>query len=68
MPDLTVPDDAVALLRPIFIDVEGDCEAWTADDIVRKVFIRGAMDYAKAAGRPWSEVSAVASRLRRLIA
>jgi hypothetical protein len=65
--DLTVPDDAIALLRPIFVEIEGDCEAWTDDDIVRKVFVRGAMDYAKAAGRPWGEVSGLASQLRRAI-
>src|SRR5690606_31747650 len=49
---LTVPDDVLAKLRETFLVIEGDCEAWTDEEIVRRTLIRGAMDYAKAANRP----------------
>ncbi|HEY8340337.1 MAG TPA: hypothetical protein VIK95_10735 [Egibacteraceae bacterium] len=62
---LTVPDDVLAKLRETFLVIEGDCEAWTDEEIVRRTLIRGAMDYAKAANRPWEEVAALAKELRR---
>ncbi|CAN5397198.1 hypothetical protein BH23ACT7_BH23ACT7_27060 [soil metagenome] len=64
MAELTVPADALAVLRPLFLAIEGDCEPWTDAEIVRRTLIRGAMDYARAADRPWSEVADVARRLR----
>ena len=65
---LTVPDDVLAKLRETFLVIEGDCEAWTDEEIVRRTLIRGAMDYAKSANRPWAEVSALAKDLRRGLA
>ncbi len=61
---LHVSDPALALLRPVFIALEGDCEAWLDEEIVQRLLIRGAMDYAKQTGRSWDEVSALASDLR----
>ena len=52
------------LLRPMFVDVEGHCEVWTDSEIARRVFIRGAMEYAKSAGKSWDDVMAVAAELR----
>ena len=66
--NLSVPDDALAALRPIFTQVEGSCEVWTDDEIVRRLFIRGAMEYAKSAGKPFADVTALAAQLRQLVA
>jgi hypothetical protein len=66
--DLHVDDATLEVLRELFVAVEGTCEAWTADEIVRRVLIRGAMDYAKAGGKQWREVADVASLLRRQMA
>jgi hypothetical protein len=62
--NLDVDDDALELLRPIFVMVEGYCEVWTDEEIVRRLFIRGAMEYAKSAGKPWDDVIALAGTLR----
>lgn len=62
--NLSVGDDVLQRLRPLFTAVEGDCEVWTDDEIVRRVFIRGAMEYAKSAGRSWDETTALAADLR----
>jgi hypothetical protein len=64
MQQLTVTDDALDRLRDVFVAVEGTCEAWTDEEVVRRVLIRGAMDYAKAAGREWTAVQALATALR----
>jgi hypothetical protein len=68
MTELALSDDALDLLRPVFLAVEGDCEAWEDAEIARKVFIRGAMDYARSAGYPWAEISGLAKALRRALA
>lgn len=62
--ELSVPDEALAVLRPLFVAVEGDCEAWTDEEVVRRVLIRGAMEYAKSAGREWEDVRATGAALR----
>jgi hypothetical protein len=62
--NLHVPDAALDLLRPMFVDVEGHCEVWTDEEIARRLFIRGAMEYAKSAGKSWDDVMAVAAELR----
>ena len=62
--NLELRDDVLETLRPLFLAVEGTCEAWTDDEIVRRVFIRGAMEYAKSAGRSWDDVMATAAALR----
>ena len=62
--NLSVPDAALELLRPMFVDVEGHCEVWTDEEIARRLFIRGAMEYAKSAGKSWDDVMAVAAELR----
>lgn len=59
-----VPASTLEVLRPLFVAVEGSCEAWTDEEIVRRVFIRGAMEYAKSAGKSWDDVMAVAAQLR----
>jgi len=51
-------------LRPLFMLVEGYCEVWTDEEIVRRLFIRGAMEYAKSAGKPIDEVTGLAAQLR----
>ena len=62
--NLSVPEEALAALRPIFVQVEGYCDVWTDDEIVRRLFIRGAMEYAKSAGKPFADVTALAAQLR----
>lgn len=61
---LAVPAAALDVLRPLFVAVEGSCEAWSDEEVVRRVFIRGAMEYAKSAGKSWDDVMAVAAQLR----
>ena len=61
---LTVTDEVLEAIRPLFVAVEGYCEVWTDDEIVRRLFIRGAMEYAKSAGKPFDEVTALAATLR----
>jgi len=63
-----VTDEALDVVRPLFVAVEGSCEAWTDEEVFRKVFIRGAMEYAKSAGQPWDDVMATASQLRAALA
>jgi hypothetical protein len=65
--DLSVPEEALAVLRPIFTQVEGYCDVWTDDEIVRRLFIRGAMEYAKSAGKPFADVTALAGQLREMV-
>ena len=62
--NLDVPSETIDLIRPMFVDVEGHCEVWTDDEIVRRLFIRGAMEYAKSAGKQWDDVQALAATLR----
>lgn len=65
---INLDEQTMDLLRPLFVSVEGSCEAWTDDEIGRRVFIRGAMEYAKGAGKSWDEVMAVAAQLRTHLA
>ena len=62
--NLVISDEVLDLLRPMFVDVEGHCEVWTDDEIARRLFIRGAMEYAKSAGKSWDDVMAIAADLR----
>lgn len=62
--NLAISDDVLDLIRPMFVDVEGHCEVWTDDEIARRLFIRGAMEYAKSAGKSWDDVMAIAADLR----
>lgn len=64
MTELRVPEEALAALRPLFVAVEGSCEAWEDEEVVRRTFIRGAMAYATSAGRPFDEARALAADLR----
>lgn len=64
---MDVPDEAVQRLRPLFRAVEGDCEVWLDDEIVRRLLIRGAMEYAKSSGQEWDDVQALARELRELL-
>ncbi len=66
--NVSVSDAALEMLRPLFVAVAGSCEAWTDDEIVRRVFIRGAMEYAKSAGKSWDDVMATAAQLRTELA
>lgn len=65
---LDVPDDAIAVLRPLFTEVEGSCEVWSDEEVVRRMLVRGAMAYARSAGRDWDGQQAVAEQLRRAFA
>lgn len=65
---LTVGDDVLARLKELFIAVEGSCEVWDDEEVVRRMLIRGAMEYAKSAGKPWDEVQAVTKELRAALA
>ena len=65
--ELSVPEEALVALRPIFTQVEGYCDVWTDDEIVRRLFIRGAMEYAKSAGQPFADVTALAAQLRGML-
>lgn len=64
MQQLNVGDEALGRLREVFVGVEGACEAWTDDEVVRRVLIRGAMEYARSGGAEWPEVQALAATLR----
>lgn len=64
MIELSVPDEALDVLRPLFVSVEGSCESWSDEEVVRRILIRGAMQYAKSAGLAWEEVQATAASLR----
>lgn len=64
---LTVSDDALAQLRPLFSQVEGSCEVWTDDEVVTRMLIRGVLAYGQTAGRPFSEMTELASALRQTI-
>jgi hypothetical protein len=66
--NLDVNDAVLDTVRPLFLAVEGTCEAWGDDEIVRRIFIRGAMEYAKSAGQPWDDVMATAAQLRSALA
>ncbi|MPZ71832.1 MAG: hypothetical protein GEU74_01155 [Nitriliruptorales bacterium] len=66
--NLSVNEDLLEVLRPLFTAVEGNCEVWTDDEIVRRLFIRGAMEYAKSAGKSWDETMALAGDLRNALA
>jgi len=59
-----VPDEALATLRRVFTIVEGACEPWTDEEVVRRTLIRGAMEYARSGGAEFAEMSALAAELR----
>lgn len=64
MQSLSLGDAALARLREVFLAVEGTCEAWTDEEILSRMLIRGAMEYAKSSGAEWSEVQALAGAVR----
>lgn len=64
MIQFAVPDEALATLRRIFTTVEGTCEPWLDDEVVRRTLIRGAMEYARSGGAAFEEMAAVAAELR----
>jgi hypothetical protein len=66
--NLAVNDTVLETVRPLFLAVEGTCEAWTDEEIIRRIFIRGAMEYAKSAGKPWDDVMTTAADLRASLA
>lgn len=59
-----VPDEALATLRRIFTTVEGTCEPWLDEEVVRRTLIRGAMEYARSGGADFEEMTALATELR----
>ncbi|MPZ87079.1 MAG: hypothetical protein GEU81_03200 [Nitriliruptorales bacterium] len=61
---LAVPDEALAMLRRLFTTVEGTCEPWLDEEVVRRTLIRGAMEYARSGGAPFEEVRSIAAGLR----
>ncbi|HUG86289.1 MAG TPA: hypothetical protein VMM13_17115 [Euzebya sp.] len=64
---LTVSDEALAELRPLFSQVEGSCEVWTDEEVVTRMLIRGVLAYGQTAGRPFSEMTELAANLRGAI-
>lgn len=64
---LTVPDEALERLRPLFSQVEGSCEVWTDAEILTRMLIRGVMAYGSTAGMPFAETSQLASAIRQEI-
>ena len=62
--NLTISANVLDRLRPLFTMVEGYCEVWTDSEIARRLFIRGAMEYAKSAGTSWDDTMALAAELR----
>ncbi|MBW3602547.1 MAG: hypothetical protein KY434_07605 [Actinobacteria bacterium] len=66
--ELRVPEEALGLLREVFIDAEGACEPWTDAEVVRRTLVRGALEYARSAGRSWEEAQALSRRLRARLA
>ena len=65
--NLDVNDAVLDMIRPLFVTVEGMCEVWTDEEIVRRLFIRGAMEYAKSAGKSWDDVMATAAAVREAL-
>ncbi len=65
---LTLSDDALESLRPLFSQVEGSCEVWTDEEILTRMLIRGVMAYGQTAGRDFSEMAQVAGAIRADIA
>lgn len=62
-----VPDQALAALRRVFTTVEGSCEPWLDDEVVRRTLIRGAMEYARSGGATFEEMSRLAAELRAVL-
>jgi hypothetical protein len=61
---LAVSDHALATLRRMFTTVEGACEPWTDEEIVVRMLIRGAMEYARSGGADFTEMTTMAAELR----
>lgn len=61
---LTLSDQALQTLKPLFSQVEGSCEVWTDSEILTRMLIRGVLAYGQTAGREFSEMSEVAKSLR----
>jgi hypothetical protein len=59
-----VPDEVLLTLRRVFTTVEGTCEPWLDDEIVRRTLIRGAMEYSRSGGATFEEMAALAKELR----
>jgi hypothetical protein len=59
-----VPDTVLDTLRRVFTTVEGSCEPWLDDEVVRRVLIRGAMEYARSGGASFDEMTTLAAQLR----
>ena len=64
---LSVSEDALALLRPLFSQVEGSCEVWTDEEVLTRMLIRGVLAYGQTAGRPFPEMTELAGSLRAAI-
>ena len=61
---ITMPDEVLAELKPLFSAVEGSCEVWTDEEIVTRMLIRGVMAYGQTAGRDFADTAALAGRVR----
>lgn len=64
---LTVTDEGLEALRPLFSQVEGNCEVWSDGEILTRLLVRGVMAYGQTAGREFSDMSALAAQLREQI-
>ena len=65
---LEIPAETLRVLRRYFVTVEGSCEPWTDIEVVRRVLIRGAMEYVRTAGGDFAEMQRVAGELRTQLA
>ncbi len=65
---VTLPDEVLDELRPLFSQVEGSCEVWTDEEILTRMLIRGVMAYGQTAGRDFADTAALAGRIRERLA
>lgn len=65
---LTLSDEVLGELRPLFAEVEGSCEVWTDDEVLTRMLIRGVMAYGQTAGKDFAWTSALAGRIRAAVA
>ncbi len=61
---IDLPEDVAGRLREAVVAVDGSCEPWTPEEVLRKALVRGAMAYARSAGWEWDQVQALGRGVR----
>ncbi|MGI8574218.1 MAG: hypothetical protein ACR2MA_02510 [Egibacteraceae bacterium] len=61
---IDLPDDVAERLRETVTAVDGSCEPWTSEEVLRKVVVRGTMAYAQSAGWQWDDVQSLGRDVR----